>query len=228
MTREAFDTLVNRLEAASGERPERLTLRAAGVLILGYLALSAAVALGLTIAAVGAWLLYSSPWTPQGWLSVLLVPAGLGMAFLILGCLWVPTAPPKGFHLDHQAAFMMDEVDDVAELFRLLDQVGSRRVHGVILDGELNASVVQTPRLGLFGWHRTWLVIGLPLMHALPPDEFRAVLAHEFAHLRGRGAVSRWLHRTRSTWERAMDRVETHPWCPMLGRILTQRATLLG
>jgi hypothetical protein len=32
---------------------------------------------------------------------------------------------------------------------------------------DFNAAVVQAPRLGLFGWYRNYLLIGLPLAKAL-------------------------------------------------------------
>ncbi len=214
MTREAFDTLVNRLEVASSDRPDDLMLRAVGLIVLGYLILGLAILFGLSLAGAGVWLMLSSPWTPQAWLAILFVPAGLGVAFLILSCLWVPLEEPKGVRLDP---------GELPELFRFISDIGpkTRKIHRVILDGELNASVVQLPRFGLCGWHRTWLVIGMPLMQALPPDEFRAVLAHEFAHLDGcHSGISRWLHRTRMTWERVLDRLEDSSWCPLLGRLL--------
>ncbi len=214
MTREASDTPANRSEVASSDRADGLALRAAGLIMVGYLILGLAILFGLSLAGAGVWLMLSSPWTPQAWLAILFIPAGLGVAFLILGCLWVPLDEPKGARL---------EPEELPELFRLISDTGpkARKIHRVILDGQLNASIVQLPRFGLCGWHRTWLVIGMPLMQALPPDEFRAVLAREFAHLDGcHSGISRWLHRTRMTWERVLDRLEDSPWSPLVGRLL--------
>ena len=39
------------------------------------------------------------------------------------------------------------------------------------------------PRLGVFGWPRRVLDLGLPLLESLSPAEFEAVLAHECTHL---------------------------------------------
>jgi hypothetical protein len=82
-------------------------------------------------------------------------------------------------------------------------------VHRVLLDGDLNAGIVQVPRLGVLGWHRNHLLVGLPMLQALTPDQFRAVLAHELGHLSGNhGRFSGWIYRVRQTWGRLLERLE--------------------
>ena len=82
----------------------------------------------------------------------------------------------------------------------------ARDAQRVLLTGDLNAAVVQVPRLGVFGWYKTYLLLGLPLMDAMEPDEFKAVVAHEFAHLSNQDSrLGSWLYRLRSSWERVMD-----------------------
>jgi hypothetical protein len=72
--------------------------------------------------------------------------------------------------------------------------------------------------LGLLGWQRNYLLVGLPLLQGLSPEEFKAVLAHEFGHLSANHSrFSGWIYRTRRTWERIMDE---------LGR-QEQRATIV-
>jgi hypothetical protein len=68
------------------------------------------------------------------------------------------------------------------------------RFHHVLVTDDFNAAVVQAPRLGLFGWYRNYLLIGLPLAKALTVEQFKAVLAHEFAK-RHRKPVSSWSKR---------------------------------
>ena len=52
------------------------------------------------------------------------------------------------------------------------------------------------------------MVVGLPLLRALTPDEFRAVLAHEFGHLSGKhGRFSGWIYRVRQTWIQILTQV---------------------
>jgi Zn-dependent protease with chaperone function len=62
---------------------------------------------------------------------------------------------------------------------RIADELGTRPVDGIAVDGSFNASV------GHAGWRgRRVLVLGLPLMAMLEPAEREAILAHEFAHFR--------------------------------------------
>src|SRR5436190_1858633 len=75
---------------------------------------------------------------------------------------------------------------EARELTALMDELRSAircRVDRVLLTADFNASVQQVPRLGLFGWSRRYLLIGLPLLEVLSREELRVVLAHEFAHL---------------------------------------------
>jgi hypothetical protein len=62
---------------------------------------------------------------------------------------------------------------------------------------------MQVPRLGLFGWYRSYLFIGLPLMKSLTVEQFQAVLAHELGHLSGGHArAGNWIYRLRLIWQR--------------------------
>lgn len=77
--------------------------------------------------------------------------------------------------------------DMAPELFRVLDGLRERLrtppIHNVWLTPDFNAGVMQGPRLGFFGRHRTHLFVGLPLMKSLTVEQFQAVLAHELGHL---------------------------------------------
>ena len=77
------------------------------------------------------------------------------------------------------------------------------RLHHVLLTADFNAGVMQVPRLGLLGWHRSYLFIGLPLMKSLTVEQFQAVLAHELGHLSGGHArAGNWIYRLRLIWQR--------------------------
>jgi hypothetical protein len=101
---------------------------------------------------------------------------------------------------------------EAPKLFALLDELQAaldcRPFHKVSLMSDMNAGVVQIPRLGIFGWHRNYLVVGLPLMQSMAPDEFKAVLAHEFAHSsRRHGQFGNWLYRVRRTWAQIFEQM---------------------
>jgi hypothetical protein len=83
------------------------------------------------------------------------------------------------------------------------------RFHHVLVTDDFNAGVVQAPRLGLFGWPRNYLLIGLPLAKGLTAEQFKAVLAHELGHLaNGHGALSNWIYRQRLRWSRLTSTLE--------------------
>ena len=96
--------------------------------------------------------------------------------------------------------------DECPELFRAIDRARAELrappVDGVFLTHELNAAVMERPRFGIVGWNQRYLLVGLPLIHALPEDELRAILAHEFAHLSRQHVRSvRMLARAAGSWE---------------------------
>ena len=85
----------------------------------------------------------------------------------------------------------------------------SARFDHVLLTEEFNAAVVQIPRLGILGWNRNYLIIGLPLMKALTRKQLAAVLAHELGHLAGGHArLGNWIYRLRLGWMRLARRLE--------------------
>src|SRR5262249_15523118 len=82
--------------------------------------------------------------------------------------------------------------------------------HTILLTGDFNAGVVQVPRFGLFGWPKNYLLVGMPLMQALSPEQFRGVIAHEFGHLSGKhGHFGSSIYRIRQTWDQLMNTLES-------------------
>lgn len=117
---------------------------------------------------------------------------------LVLRSLRIKMEPPAGERLTRTLS---------PELFRMIDGLRQRLrtppLDNVVLTPEFNAGVMQVPRLGLFGWHRSYLFIGLPLMKSLTPEQFQAVLAHELGHLaRGHARAGNWIYRLRLMWQR--------------------------
>ena len=196
MTGEQFDALVRKLERRYARAPGRLQLQLILWIACGYLVFLvwlAAIALGLAAFVYGA--------TIEFRFGIWLIVLG-GVLFTLatiqlLVLLGTRVPPPKGRFL---------KPEDAPRLFALIDEVRHHvpcQVHQVALTHDLNAAVMQRPRLGYLGWSRNCLMLGLPLLAALSPDEFRSVLAHEFAHLTGKhGRFTHWVYRLRQTWER--------------------------
>jgi hypothetical protein len=85
-------------------------------------------------------------------------------------------------------------------------------VHHVLITAEFNAAMAQVPRLGVFGWQRNYLLVGLPLLRSLSVVQLEAVLAHELGHLsRGHAGLGNWIYRLRNTWQRLDQALEARP-----------------
>jgi Zn-dependent protease with chaperone function len=203
MTREEFDALVDRLEQRFRARPLALRVRVALMVGLGYAGFLFWFLLLFLVGAaffVGGVAIDTAPGLVLLVLgSLLLTVGGIQAAEL----LWVRLEMPPGREIGPQEAPRLFEV-----LGRLRKTLRSARFNQVRITAEFNASAGQMPRLGVFGWSRSFLTLGLPLLEALSADEVEAVLAHEFAHLSGRhGRFGAWIYRLRRTWERVFERL---------------------
>lgn len=128
------------------------------------------------------------------------------MIWVLLKSLWVRFDKPCGYRLTRKQCPAL-----FADINRLRKQLKAPRIHQVIMTSELNAAIVQTPRLGVFGWPRNTLILGLELLLTLSPKEARAVLAHEYGHLSGNhGRFTGWIYRVRQTWYRIMQAFQSN------------------
>lgn len=98
---------------------------------------------------------------------------------------------------------------DAPELFDFVDrtckELKAKRPSKVLLTDEFNAAVSTMPRFGIFG-QKVILLLGLPLMKALSPDQFKAVLAHEIGHISGKhGGFAKWAYQMREAWGRLIE-----------------------
>ncbi len=198
MTQDQFDRLVGRLEAFAASHPRRYRAKVGLLAAIGYayifliLAVVAALLAVLAVVAVKGRAHYS---TFKAAIPLLV------LAGAILRALWVRLAPPEGIPLGREdAAPLLDAVEKIRRAVR------GPRVDAVLLTDDFNAAVVQLPRLGIFGWYRNYLVVGLPLMLAVSPIQFEAVLAHEMGHLSGsHGRFGAWIYRIRKTWNSLVE-----------------------
>jgi Zn-dependent protease with chaperone function len=199
MTSEQWAALVRRLEPQARENPKAYGRKVALFGALGYafiaLALVALVILGILVIVLA----LDGP----GILLKLLLPIG-ALGLLIVRSLWVRMDPPTGVELKREEA---------PALHRMIDEVNETvrgpKVHTVLVDEEANAAIVQIPRRGTIFGQRNYLVLGLPYMQALSPDEFRAVVAHELGHLSKRhGRFGTWIYRIRTTWWQLLGALE--------------------
>lgn len=195
-----FRERVARNTALAEAHPALHRLRVAGLALLGYgylfgilfvlLGLTAVIALAALRLHVIAALKFGLPLLVLDW--------------VVLRSLWVRLEPPGGRVLRRDEAPAL-----FAEIERVRRTLGVEGLHRTIVMNDLNAAVVQHPRLGVFGLHQNYLLLGLPLMQALSREQFVAVLAHEFGHLSGNhGRFGTWIYRVRRTWGHLLASLE--------------------
>ncbi len=193
-----FAARIARTERIALASPLAYRLYAIGWAVLGYVALGLAAFIALAVLGALTTLAILHPSAGTVKLCLLVgLPAGW-LVWNVAKSLHVRFEPPDGLLLRRDdAPELWDEIE------RIRTQVGAPRLHGVRINGDLNAAMHQTPRLGALGLMRNELVLGLPLLRSLAEDETRAVIAHEFGHLAGQhGRLSAWMWRVRLAWSR--------------------------
>lgn len=215
----AFTAYVARLEEFARRRPGLYRLRVFLLACLGYafLAFIFLIALALAAAIIG-----GVVWIFKGGLARLLIHSAkfiIMLAIPVLAFTWVmfttfvTTAwrllwfrfpAPGGLKLQRGLAPRLFQLVE-----RLKSSLNSAPIHEILVDHDFNAGVVQIPRLGLLGWHKNYLVVGLPLLQALSPDQFKAILAHEIGHISGNHSrFNVWVDSTWMTWQHLIESLE--------------------
>ncbi|QJE95504.1 M48 family metallopeptidase [Luteolibacter luteus] len=206
MTDDQFDAMVASLEARYQGKHPALARRAAFLAILGYAGLAFFLIAGAAIALLMiAWVIFSPNLLSIKIGALLGIPAAI-LTWSVFRGLWVKLSAPVGVEVKR---------GESPALFSLIDSIskeaGGVNFDTVLLTGDMNAAVVQNPRLGVFGWYKTYLLLGVPLMDSMAPEEFKSVLAHEFAHLSHQhGRLGTWLYRLRASWLRVMASLAQH------------------
>jgi len=122
----------------------------------------------------------------------------LVLIVVVVRSLFISIPPPEGRRIRRsEAPKLWAEVDELAKMFN------APKVDEIVIDMDMNAAAAQRPRFGFFGGNRNYLLLGLPLMYSLPPDEMRSVMAHEFGHFSGKhGKRGGWLYRLNESFAR--------------------------
>jgi Zn-dependent protease with chaperone function len=196
MTNEQFDSLVARLERVEAKSPGAYRVRLALLAALGYSVIFGSIIVILGLMAAG--LLLRT-------LAIKLEIFLGGLLVIILQSLWVKVKPPQGLPLKRE---------DAPALFQMVEELQKTLkcppVSCIVLSDELNAAMAYTPRLGVFGWMTHYLVVGLPIMQALSPEQFEAVICHELGHLSGRhDRFSHWIYMVQKTWFQLLNLLKT-------------------
>lgn len=197
MTIADYEALITRLERSAARHPGVYKVKVVALALLGYSYIFGVLSVLLVVVlGVGALVMFKP---------ILLAKIGFKLiaplAIVVWVCakaIWVRIEEPDGRRLARAEAPEL-----FAEIDRIRKELGAPRVHEVIITEEFNAAVTQMPRLGLFGFQKNFLILGLPLMMSLSLEEFRAVVAHELGHLSGsHSKFGAWIYRLRLTWFR--------------------------
>lgn len=197
MKREKFESISAKAEQLYQHNPKLYRTLLASMAIFGYAYILLILMIFLFLFVLLLILMLTGK-TSGGGIRVLIV-CGI-LVWLIVHALWVKFTPPHGLGITaREAPWLFKVIEEVC------GRLNSPRVAEVILDGTFNAGVSQLPRLGIFGWHKNYLTIGLPLLYSLSPEQFKAVLAHEFGHLSGsHGKFSIWIYRVTQIWQQVI------------------------
>lgn len=205
MKYEQYTALIKRLEKFAAENPATYQSRVVLLASVGYAYSLLIILIALSVPTI---LLATIWFYPNilfillrlgkfGILLVILAIAALGFIWSIFRVLWFQIPPPEGAEL---------QSTDAPQLFEMVaqasDALDTPRPQHILLNDEFNASIVSLPRWGGLS-SETYLNVGLPLMQALSPEQFRAVVAHEMGHLSSKhGSYSAWIYRLRESWAR--------------------------
>lgn len=204
-----YISLIQSLEVSAAANPGGYRFKVLLLTILGYAYFIGLILLLLApLPVLGAFFLIApgETWKLLFWGAKLwwvLIP-GLGIYFGFLGAaarsITAKVPDPVGTVIERT---------DAPELFSFVEttckEMRAPRPAQVMIDDSFNAGVVTMPRFGIFG-RKVLLVLGLPLMKALSPEQFNAVLAHEIGHVSGRhGAFAKWAYQMREAWGRLID-----------------------
>ncbi|MFC3193748.1 M48 family metalloprotease [Marinicella sediminis] len=120
----------------------------------------------------------------------------LVVMYVIIRSLMVRIPPPEGVRVSRgEAPVLFATIDDMQKTLK------TATIHEVVITPELNAAIQQTPRLGVFGWQKNSLILGIELLMFMSVDQAKAVIGHELGHLSGGHArFNGWIYRLRISW----------------------------
>jgi Zn-dependent protease with chaperone function len=194
---EAFRTKVEHLTKIAERNPILFRVRVTLLVVAGYSFLLFLLLSSSVIVVIAFWQLWAHfiefGIIYMGWA----VTPAIIFAGMVWRALWIELPEPQGIPIDFE---------DAPELFQVIEEtrrkLDTAPIHSVQFDGHLNAGFTQRPRLGIFGWTKGYLTIGLPLLLGLSTEDLRAIIVHELGHFsRNHSRFASWIYSVNKTWE---------------------------
>jgi Zn-dependent protease with chaperone function len=201
VTNAKFEALVKRLEVFASKNPKGYKFLVGAIAIIGYAYMVAIVAVAILLLVVtisGFLAIIRSTNTINGGtvkFFLVIVAILLMIIAVVFQAIWtaltIKSPPPVGLPLNRK------EFPELAQLIdRLAREIGVENLKRIFLVPEFNASVVQIPKYGAFGFADNYLTIGLPLLQSVSPKQLTAILSHEFGHLSSNHSkFDTWIYR---------------------------------
>ncbi len=211
MTNAKFEDLVQRLEVFARKHPKGYQFLVGAIAILGYAYMVAIVAVEIlllivTISGFSAMLRSGNSINGSTVKFFIIIVVFLLLAIVVvLRAIWmaltIKVPPPVGLPLNRK------EFPELAQLVdRLAREIGVKNLKRILLVPEFNASVVQVPKYGAFGFADNYLTIGLPLLQSISSNQLMAILAHEFGHLSSNHAkFEAWIYRLSIAYSKLLE-----------------------
>lgn len=193
---------LERLEREAREHPLRHRLRLGALAAVGYAYPTAILLLSLlvvcgTLAFLAVLAREEGNRLELGIVWFLILLGGVAIAVWVIGAFLFDAQTIDSPLLHPGASRLAEEVEAIRR------QLNVPAIAEIRIGAGMNAGVSQSFRWGFVGRPQNRLVLGVPLMMALTPEEVRAIIAHELGHLGGNhGRFSAWIFRMYLAWDR--------------------------
>ena len=189
-----FDLLVRKLERATSQQTKNnYQLRVVALAAIGY------GYIGLIFLA-----LFGSLWAIGLWVESVQhrqVNIDINQLWCLFGLVAIATFWVQYTPLQDREIFRADFPELFATIDELRVRLNAPQIHHVVINSDHNAAIYQAPRLGWLGWYQNYLILGLPLLQSLSPEQFKSTLAHELGHLSGNDSkFAGWIYRVQYMW----------------------------
>lgn len=194
------------LDTDPPERSGRHLFLAVIIMALGALALLAIPVVAAAIVIGAIWVVASAPKAGVIKLAMGAIVAASVVGWYALRFLWVRLSPPEGIEISAESAPTL-----AATIDQVRDSLRCPALDGVVLTSQGYVVLALVPRLGLLGWNRAYLVVGMPCLQGLSTAEFKGLLARALYPLSpdcGRARAT--VHDVRETLEFLMEAQPDH------------------